>query len=111
MAGCALARCSTPFPQELLEVRSDALLTRLFHEDGVSGTGKQAAELCLLLLPGAGGGDAVSLGEAEAVAAVADGEARVRCEFCGQTYRFDERQIATLFAKASVELDAPDQVQ
>ena len=98
-------------PQELLEVRSDALLTRLFHEDGVSVLGNKPLSFACSCSRGRVEAMLVSLGEAEAVAAVADGEARVRCEFCGQTYRFDERQIATLFAKASVELDAPDQVQ
>ena len=98
-------------PQELLDVRSDALLTRLFHEDGVSVLGNKPLSFACSCSRGRVEAMLVSLGEAEAVAAVADGEARVRCEFCGQTYRFDERQIATLFAKASVELDAPDRVQ
>ena len=98
-------------PQELLEVRSDALLTRLFHEDGVSVLGNKPLSFACSCSQGRVEAMLVSLGEVEAVAAVADGEARVRCEFCGQTYRFDERQIATLFAKASVELDAPDRVQ
>lgn len=98
-------------PQELLEVRSDDLLTRLFHEDGVSVLGNKPLSFACSCSRERVEAMLVSLGEAEAVAAVADGEARVRCEFCGQTYRFDERQIATLFTKASVELDAPDQVQ
>lgn len=98
-------------PQELLDVRSDDLLTRLFHEDGVSVLGNKPLSFACSCSRERVEAMLVSLGEAEAVAAVADGEARVRCEFCGQTYRFDERQIATLFAKASVELDAPDQVQ
>lgn len=98
-------------PQELLDVRSDDLLTRLFHEDGVSVLGNKPLSFACSCSRERVEAMLVSLGEVEAVAAVADGEARVRCEFCGQTYRFDERQIATLFAKASVELDAPDQVQ
>ena len=98
-------------PLELLEVRSDELLTRLFHEDGVSVLGNKPLSFACSCSRERVEAMLVSLGEAEAVAAVADGEARVRCEFCGQTYRFDERQIATLFVKASVELDAPDQVQ
>jgi molecular chaperone Hsp33 len=98
-------------PQELLDVRSNALLTRLFHEDGVSVLGNKPLSFACSCSQGRVEAMLVSLGEVEAAAAVADGEARVRCEFCGQTYRFDERQIATLFAKASVELDAPDQVQ
>ncbi len=40
----------------------------------------------------------VSLGAEEAHAALADGEAVVRCEFCGQSYRFDQAQIESLFA-------------
>jgi molecular chaperone Hsp33 len=98
-------------PRELLEWRSDDLLNRLFHEDGVSVLGHKPLTFACSCSRERVEAMLVSLGEAEATAAVADGEARVRCEFCGQTYRFDDRQIATLFTKAAVELDAPDRVQ
>jgi molecular chaperone Hsp33 len=98
-------------PSELLELESHDLLTRLFHEDGVKMLGDKPLQFACSCSRERVEAMLVSLGEAEATAALADGEARVRCEFCGQTYRFNEPQIATLFAKAAVELDAPDRVQ
>lgn len=52
-----------------------------------------------------------SLGEEEATAALADGVAEVRCEFCGQEYRFSPPQIAELFSQPKVEVDAPSRLQ
>ncbi|MGO4774722.1 Hsp33 family molecular chaperone HslO, partial [Lysobacter sp. 2RAB21] len=52
-----------------------------------------------------------SLGREEADAAAAEGEAHIRCEFCGQSYRFDRNQIAGLFAAAAAEIQAPQRVQ
>ena len=52
-----------------------------------------------------------SLGEDEAQAAAAEGVAEIRCDFCGQQYHFDADQIAELFARHGVELDAPAQLQ
>ena len=53
----------------------------------------------------------VSLGEEEALAAVADGEADIRCEFCGEHYRFSPEQVTGLLALATSGLEAPDRVQ
>lgn len=52
-----------------------------------------------------------SLGEEEATAALADGVAEVRCEFCGQEYRFSPLQIAELFSQPKVDVDAPSRLQ
>lgn len=52
-----------------------------------------------------------SLGEDEATAALADGVAEVRCEFCGQEYRFSPLQIAELFSQPKVDVDAPSRLQ
>jgi len=52
-----------------------------------------------------------SLGEEEATAALADGVAEVRCEFCGQEYRFSPLQIAELFSQPRVDVDAPSRLQ
>ena len=52
-----------------------------------------------------------SLGEEEATAALADGVAEVRCEFCGQEYRFSPPQIAELFSQPKVDVDAPSRLQ
>ena len=52
-----------------------------------------------------------SLGEEEATAALAEGVAEVRCEFCGQEYRFSPLQIAELFSQPKVDVDAPSRLQ
>ena len=55
----------------------------------------------------------VSLGEEEATAAIeaGGGEARVRCEFCGQDYRFGADEVAGLFRGAAAELPAAPGIQ
>jgi molecular chaperone Hsp33 len=55
----------------------------------------------------------VSLGREEVEAAVVSGggAARVRCEFCGQSYAFTPGEIEQLFATAGRELDAPPRLQ
>jgi molecular chaperone Hsp33 len=96
---------------ELLEVPIQKLLYRLFHEDepeiltdsplhfGCSCSRERVASMLQ------------SLGQAEATAALADGVAEVRCEFCGQQYRFTTAQIGELFALPPVGLEAPPGLQ
>ena len=43
--------------------------------------------------------------------AAAGGQAQVRCEFCGQSYRFSPEEIASLFATATADLAAPERLQ
>ena len=38
-------------------------------------------------------------------------EASVRCEFCGQTYRFTAGEIDALFTTAAAEMAPPDRLQ
>ncbi|HZX78435.1 Hsp33 family molecular chaperone HslO [Lysobacter sp.] len=100
-------------PEELLEWTSDDLLTRLFHEDGVTVmVGKPLRFACSCSRERVES-MLVSLGEAEAEAAVtaAGGQALVRCEFCGQSYRFNAEEIASLFAVATAEVAAPERLQ
>lgn len=96
---------------ELLDVGTPDLLNRLFHEESLQiltqhpirfgcSCSRERVESMLQ-----------SLGEEEATAALADGEAEVRCEFCGQEYRFSPAQIAELFSRPGVELDAPSRLQ
>ena len=42
---------------------------------------------------------------------VLDGVAEVRCEFCGQQYRFNPAQIAELFDHPAVDMEAPARLQ
>lgn len=52
-----------------------------------------------------------SLGTDEAHAALTDGHAEVRCEFCGQRYLFSTVQIAELFMAQAIEIPAPERLQ
>lgn len=87
-------------PAELLATPPEALLFRLFHEDGVRllasrvlgfGCSCSAERVAAMLR---------SIGHDEALAAAAHGggTAEVTCEFCGQRYRFDTVEIEALFA-------------
>ncbi|MFT3669289.1 MAG: Hsp33 family molecular chaperone HslO [Pseudoxanthomonas sp.] len=96
---------------ELLAVPTRELLHRLFHEEapqilterpirfGCSCSRERVASMLQ------------SLGEEEATAALADGVAEVRCEFCGQEYRFTPSQIAELFSLPPVDVEAPGRLQ
>lgn len=96
---------------ELLAISVPDLLHRLFHEESLQiltqrpirfgcSCSRERVESMLQ-----------SLGEEEATAALADGVAEVRCEFCGQEYRFSPVQIAELFSQPRVEVDAPSRLQ
>lgn len=96
---------------ELLSTPVPLLLHRLFHEEtpqilterpvrfGCSCSHERVASMLQ------------SLGEEEATAALADGVAEVRCEFCGQRYRFTPAEIAELFVLPPVGVEAPARLQ
>lgn len=96
---------------ELLATPVPVLLRRLFHEEspqvlterpvrfGCSCSRERVASMLQ------------SLGQEEAVAALADGVAEVRCEFCGQQYRFTPPQIEELFDHPAVDVEAPARLQ
>jgi len=96
---------------ELLSASVPVLLHRLFHEEspqvlterpvrfGCSCSRERVASMLQ------------SLGQEEATAALADGVAEVRCEFCGQQYRFNPAQIAELFDHPAVDMEAPARLQ
>ena len=96
---------------ELLATPVPVLLHRLFHEEspqvlterpvrfGCSCSRERVASMLH------------SLGQEEAVAALADGVAEVRCEFCGQQYRFTQPQIEELFVHPAVDMEAPARLQ
>jgi molecular chaperone Hsp33 len=96
---------------ELLATAVPDLLHRLFHEESLQiltqrpirfgcSCSRERVESMLQ-----------SLGEEEATAALADGVAEVRCEFCGQEYRFSPVQIAELFSQPKVDVEAPTRLQ
>ncbi|RPE80957.1 Hsp33 family molecular chaperone HslO [Vulcaniibacterium tengchongense] len=98
---------------ELLEWRAEDVLQRLFHEDGVRVLGERPLRFACSCSRERVEVMLVSLGreEADAAVAAAGGEAVVRCEFCGRSYRFDAREVASLFAKPAAELAAPERLQ
>lgn len=97
--------------QELLALPGETVLTRLFHEDGIEAMGDKALTFACSCSRERVESMLVSLGAEEARAAVADDLALVRCEFCGEQYRFDAAQIDTLLALAQTELAAPERLQ
>lgn len=98
-------------PQELLDWPGDTVLTRLFHEDGVQVLGSKPLRFACSCSRGRVEAMLVSLGHEEAQAAVAGGQAQVRCEFCGQRYLFSQAEIDRLLDVASNEMAAPDRLQ
>jgi len=98
-------------PAELLAWDASTLLRRLFHEESPEPMGGRELRFdCSCSL------ERVSemltaLGQAEADAAVIDGLASVRCEFCGQTYQFRQADIDALFTGRQAPMEAPPRLQ
>lgn len=93
--------------EELLTLPAEQLLWRLFHEEDVRLLAQTplafgcscSRERVEAVLQG--------IGEEEALAAAAGGEAEVRCEFCGTAYRFDRGEIEALFTPATTHPAPP----
>jgi molecular chaperone Hsp33 len=92
---------------ELLNLTGDVLLTRLFHEDGVDLLGGRDLAFGCSCSQARVESMLVALGRDEARLAVQGDEALVRCEFCGQSYRFDAPGIERLFETAAREVEGP----
>lgn len=96
---------------ELLDLSGDTLLARLFHEDGVEVLGHKPLSFACSCSRDRVAAMLASLGPDEARAAAAEGDAEVRCEFCGQRYSFTGAEIETLLELREQELAAPDRTQ
>lgn len=96
---------------ELLDCPAETLLLRLFHEDGVQVLGDRPLRFACSCSRERVESMLAALGEQEALAAVADDEANVRCEFCGQQYLFTMQQVEGLLARRAAEVAAPERVQ
>ena len=108
----ATALFDTLTEAELLTLPGPTLLHRLFHEEAPEilagrelrfgcSCSRERVEAMLQ-----------SLGQEEASAAVADGAARVRCEFCGQGYSFTPGEIEALFTEPpQASVPAPERMQ
>lgn len=88
---------------ELLEWSAETLLHRLFHEDAPELLARRGLQFACSCSRERVEAMLQSLGQDEALAAVAEDHAEIRCEFCGQGYRFTESEIAGLF----IPLDRP----
>ncbi len=82
---------------ELLSVPAEALLYRLFHEDGVELFDGQPLEFGCTCSRDRVAGMLQGLGESEALAALQGDVATITCEFCGHSYAFDRVDMAALF--------------
>lgn len=96
---------------ELLAVSPHELLHRLFHEEGTQILAEQPVRFGCSCSRERVAGMLQSLGREEAIAALTDGVAEVRCEFCGQQYRFTPDQITELFDQPIVGMEAPARLQ
>lgn len=96
---------------ELLATDGERLLGRLFHEDGVQLLGGRDLAFACSCSRARVESMLVALGPQEAGLAAETGEATIRCEFCGQTYRLSPQEIDGLFDAAAREVDGPDRLQ
>ncbi|MDH5834667.1 Hsp33 family molecular chaperone HslO [Luteimonas sp. M1R5S59] len=107
----ATALFDTLSADELLSLPATALLRRLFHEEGVEALGSRPLAFGCSCSRERVAGMLRSLGPAEARAAVIDGAARIRCEFCGERYVFDPDEVEVILAAAAIDMPAPERVQ
>jgi len=98
-------------PAELLDLPAGALLTRLFHEDRPQQLGDRPLAFGCSCSRERVAAMLHSLGAEEARAAVIDGAARIRCEFCGERYEFDPVAVEALLAGPAVDATAPERIQ
>lgn len=97
----AMACFQTLGPAELLGTPAQALLYRLFHEDGVRIRDQRALHFGCSCSHARVADMLRSLGREEALAAAAEHQppqAQVSCQFCGKTYRLGRDEILALFA-------------
>jgi len=96
---------------ELLATAGPDLLHRLFHEEALELLGERPLAFACSCSRERVEGMLTSLGRDEAEAAVIDGLARVRCEFCGQAYEFDAGAVHALFTSTRSPMDPPPRLQ
>lgn len=95
-------------PAELLGTDGETLVHRLFHEETPELLGGKALHFGCSCSRARVEGMLQALGEDEArAAAEAAGAVEVRCEFCGQEYRFPEAELEALFQPAALQHEAP----
>ena len=100
-------------PDELLGLSAGRLLHRLFHEEGPQSLDTRPLSFACSCSRGRVASMLESLGPDEARAALSEdgGPATVRCEFCGQTYRFSSADIDDIFTPRGLQSQAPERTQ
>lgn len=89
---------STLTADELLNLDSETLLTRLFHEEDVTVFPPEAVEFHCTCSRERTAAALVQLGQAELDDIVAEqGHVDITCQFCNQQYLFDKVDVAMLF--------------
>ncbi len=96
---------------ELLATPADELLHRLFHEERPTLLARRPLQFACSCSHERVAGMLHSLGVLEARAALVNGQAEVRCEFCGQNYLFSPAAIEELFLLPSVGIVGPERLQ
>lgn len=108
-------RASTLFDtvtsEELLSLPAGELLHRLFHEEAVEILAERPLAFACSCSRDRVAAMLESLGAEEAYASLTDGHVGVRCEFCGQDYRFERTDLDTLFTAAGIQSEAPERIQ
>lgn len=99
--------------EELLVLAPADIVHRLFHEEAPERLGDKPLRFACSCSQDRVAAMMVSLGVEETSAAVAagGGEAQVRCEFCGQEYRFTQEQVDGLFRTSAAQLPAAPGIQ
>lgn len=96
---------------ELLSLPAEQVLDRLFREDGVEVLGGRDLAFGCSCSQARVESMLVALGIEEAREAVQGDEALIRCEFCGQSYRFDASEIERIFETAARGMPGPERLQ
>lgn len=98
---------------ELLALSPAEVVHRLFHEEQPQLLGEKPLRFACSCSQERVQAMLVSLGEAEARAAVeaGQGNASIHCEFCGHEYRFSSGEVGELFREAAAELPAAPGIQ
>ena len=99
--------------EELLALAPAEVVHRLFHEERPQLLGEKPLRFACSCSQERVEAMLVSLGEAEALAAVEAGQgaASIHCEFCGREYRFNGDEVGILFRDAGIELPAAPGIQ
>lgn len=96
---------------ELLDVPSQTLLFRLFHEDDVRLVGQRALRFACSCSRERVADMLRSLDLQETLDSARDGLTEVHCDFCGQGYQFTETEVRALFEAGRANAPGSERIQ